>query len=58
MSIERWHGSAPGRSNAVAYAGLVWTVVNARPGTVGIDAQMLDALAVMSNPVDASEGSA
>lgn len=45
--IRRWHGAAIGRSNTVACQGLVWTVANARPGIVGIEAQTRDALQVL-----------
>lgn len=34
--IQRWSGSAIGRSLAVAYGGLVWTVANARDPNAGI----------------------
>jgi enamine deaminase RidA (YjgF/YER057c/UK114 family) len=49
MTIDRWPSGAPGRSRAVAYGDLVWTVANATDPTTTPDfpaqvTQTLDAL--------------
>lgn len=47
MKIERWTGSAVGRSRTVAYADLVWTVSNARTPGADFGAQVAQTLQLL-----------
>jgi len=47
MTIERWAGSAPGRSRIVRHAGVVYTVATARDKVPSVGRQTADALAVI-----------
>lgn len=47
MKIERWAGSAVGRSQAVACGDLVWTVANARSTTAGFAAQVAETFSLL-----------
>jgi enamine deaminase RidA (YjgF/YER057c/UK114 family) len=47
MAIERWAGSAPGRSRVVRHAGTVYTVATARDKAPSVGRQTADALAVI-----------
>ncbi len=47
MNIERFTGAAVGRSRSVAYAGLVWTVSNARDTSADFVAQVDETLALL-----------
>ena len=47
MAIERWAGSAPGRSRIVRHAGVVYTVATAREKVASVARQTADALAVI-----------
>lgn len=47
MSIQRWPGSAPGRSRMVKHAGTVYTVATARAKVPSVRAQTADALDVI-----------
>ena len=47
MAIERWTGSAPGRSRIVRHAGTVYTVATAREKVPSVGRQTADALAVI-----------
>ena len=44
MTIERWTGSAVGRSRTVAFGDLVWTVSNARTPGTDFEAQVAETL--------------
>lgn len=44
MNIERWRGSAAGRSRTVAFGTLVWTVSNASTPGADFDAQAVETL--------------
>lgn len=46
-AIERWPGSAPGRSRATAAGSLVWTVAAGGGAGVGLAQQTRDALAAI-----------
>ena len=52
MKIERWAGSAVGRSQAVARADLVWTVANARPTTEGFAAQVAETFSLLEQNLE------
>jgi enamine deaminase RidA (YjgF/YER057c/UK114 family) len=45
--IQRWAGSAPGRSRIVKHAGVVYTVATARDKAPSVRLQTTDALAVI-----------
>jgi enamine deaminase RidA (YjgF/YER057c/UK114 family) len=47
MTIQRWAGSAAGRSRIVKHAGTVWTVATARDKSGTVGAQTADALGVI-----------
>ena len=47
MKIERWAGSAVGRSQAVACGDLVWTVANARRTNEGFAVQVAETFALL-----------
>ena len=47
MAIQRWPGSAQGRSRIVKHAGTVYTVATAREKAASVGAQTADALAVI-----------
>jgi enamine deaminase RidA (YjgF/YER057c/UK114 family) len=47
VAIERWPGTAPGRSRAVAHGGLVWTVGTAREKSPSMKRQTEDVLAII-----------
>ena len=47
MAIERWAGSAVGRSRIVRHAGVVYTVATAREKAGSVGAQTADALQVI-----------
>lgn len=44
MTIERWRGSAAGRSRIVAFGNLVWTVANASTQGADFEAQAVETL--------------
>jgi len=47
VAIERWAGSAAGRSRIVKHGGLVYTVATARDKAASVGRQTVDALAVI-----------
>ncbi len=47
MTIQRWPGSATGRSRIVKHAGTVYTVATARDKAASVGKQTADALAVI-----------
>jgi len=47
VAIERWTGTAVGRSSTVANGSLVWTVANAREHSADFDSQVLETLALL-----------
>ncbi len=47
MTIQRWPGSAQGRSRIVKHAGVVYTVATARDKAASVGRQTADALAVI-----------
>lgn len=47
MTIQRWAGSAAGRSRIVKHAGVVYTVATARDKAPSVGQQTADALAVI-----------
>jgi enamine deaminase RidA (YjgF/YER057c/UK114 family) len=48
-TIERWPGSAPGRSRTVALGNVVWTVANAIDPSVGFEEQVRQSLALLDS---------
>jgi enamine deaminase RidA (YjgF/YER057c/UK114 family) len=44
VTIQRWSGTAAGRSRSAAFRGTVWTVSNATLLSAGIDAQIDETL--------------
>ncbi len=55
--IQRWPGSAVGRSLAVAYGGLVWTVANAADASADFETQVVQSLQMLDGHL-AKAGSA
>ena len=49
MAIQRWKGSAQGRSRIVKHAGTVYTVATARDKSGTVGAQTADALGVIDD---------
>lgn len=47
MTIQRWAGSAPGRSRIVKHSGVVYTVATARDKSAPVGRQTADTLAVI-----------
>lgn len=47
MQIQRWPGSAAGRSRIVAYGGLIWTVANASDRSDAFHEQALQSLRML-----------
>ena len=49
MHIERWPSSGTGRSRAVAYGGMVWTVANARDPSADFNTQVAQSLQMLED---------
>jgi enamine deaminase RidA (YjgF/YER057c/UK114 family) len=47
MEIKRWRKGTVGRSHTVAYAGIVWTVANARNVNGDLDQQIDETLSLL-----------
>lgn len=57
MNIQRWTGSAKGRSRTVAFGDLVWTVANATDAAAGLEAQVLQSLDMLESHLVAAGSS-
>lgn len=57
MGIQRWVSSGPGRSRAVAFGDLVWTVANAHDASAGFEAQVQQSLDMLESHLAAAGSS-
>jgi enamine deaminase RidA (YjgF/YER057c/UK114 family) len=49
MQVQRWSGTAKGRSRTVSYADVIWTVANAIDVTAGFDGQAAESLRMLES---------
>lgn len=52
MHVERWAGAASGRSRAIAYGNVVWTVATAADTSAGFESQAVQSLEALESHLE------